>query len=236
MSHSEPFRHPPVDAHTHAPVDRSSVLALRSVRLAQARSVLSSDEGPLCLGLHPWDVKADSWIDDIRALEGHLEDPRIVAIGEAGLDRRQGPELSLQLEAFRAQVDLSERYRLPLIVHCVATSSDLLQVRTETRSTRPWILHGWTGSPTHTEQLLARTDFLLSYGPALLHPGSKARESVAMVPDSRLLLETDESGRDILQIELEAATLRGTTSEALRDGLLRNWGRLFPSRRAAAVQ
>lgn len=230
MSQSETTRRLPVDSHTHAPMDRANVLALRSVRLAEAPSVLASDEGPLCLGLHPWDVSAETMASDLLALEGFLGDARIVALGEAGLDRRRGPSLSLQLEAYRAQVELAERHGLPLIVHCVATTSDLLRVRAETKPSRPWILHGWNGSPSHTGQMLANSDFILSFGPSVLHPMSKARGSVAIVPEQRLLLETDESGLDIEALEREVASLRGTTPGELRELLHGNWNRLFTRR------
>lgn len=224
---ADPLPLHPVDAHVHGPVDRSRVLALRSVHLWEVSETLESDTGPICVGLHPWHVRADSWSNDLLRLEKLLATGRFLALGEAGIDRAHPPDVALQRGAFLAQIELSERFGLPLVVHCVHSASDLLEARRTTGARRPWILHGWNGSPAQTDDLLEKTDFVLSFGASLLRPGSKARTSLAIVPDDRLLLETDTATIAIESIELAAAGLRGTTPADLRARFHANWRALF---------
>lgn len=189
--------------------------------------MLESDAGPLCVGIHPWDVRSDSWNAELIRLEALLATGRFLALGEAGIDRARPPDIALQRRAFLAQVELSERLGLPLVVHCVRSASDLLEARRSSGARRPWILHGWNGSTAQTDDLLDKTDFILSFGASLLRPGSKARASIAIVPDGRILLETDMADVAIETIELAAAELRGTTPTDLRTRLHANWRVLF---------
>lgn len=218
----------PVDAHRHGPVDRRSVLALRSITLAKMEEAGFEDPGPLSIGLHPWDVQADRWASELLRLESRaVSDPRIVAMGEAGMDRSRGPDPSLQEDAFVAQAELATRLALPLVVHCVRSASDLLGIHRRLRSHSPWILHGWNGSAAQTEDLLDKTDFVLSFGASLLRQDSKARASIAIVPEERILLETDMADVAIESVERAAADLRGTTPADLRTRLHANWRALF---------
>jgi TatD DNase family protein len=218
----------PVDAHRHGPVDRRAVLALRCVTLAEVEEEGFDDPGPLSVGLHPWDVRADCWASDLLRLESRaVSDPRIVAIGEAGMDRSRGPDRSLQEDAFVAQAELATRLALPLVVHCVRSASDLLGIHRRLRSHSPWILHGWNGSAAQTGDLLDKTDFVFSFGASLLREDSKARTSVAIVPDERILLETDTADVAIESVERAAAELRGTAPANLRTRLHANWRALF---------
>lgn len=222
---SAPLR--PVDAHVHGVVDRERILALRSVHLHEASAAIASDTGPLCTGLHPWNVQATSWKSDVSQLEHLLSTGRFLALGEAGLDRSRPPDVFLQTDALLAQIELSERFALPLVVHCVRSASDLLAMRVRCAALQPWIIHGWNGSRAQTADLLRKTDFVFSFGAALLCPESKARESLPIVPDDRILLETDTSNLAIEMIEREAALLRKITAETLRERLHSTWKRLF---------
>ena len=220
-----------VDAHRHGPVDRLRVLALRCVTFAEIDDGRFDDPGPLSIGLHPWDVRPSAWESELRRIESRANsDSRVVAIGEAGLDRSRGPDTSLQKEAFVAQAELATRLGLPLVIHCVRSGSDLLEIHRRLRTPSPWILHGWSGAPEQTRTFVESTDAVFSFGPAILRPEAKARESARRVPDGRILVETDISGLDPELLEQEVAMLRNSPPSSLRELLHSTWRRLFPPR------
>lgn len=230
MSRNEPRPLLPVDAHLHGSSDRTRVLALRSLALAEAHQALADDPGPVCIGLHPWDVRAETLEADLRDLSSLLADPRAVAVGECGIDRRRGPPLDLQREAFRIQARLAERLAIPLVAHCVGAASDLLEIRARERFRAPWILHGWRGTPAHTAALVHSTDFVFSFGPDLPRAAPNMTESVTIAPIDRILIETDDSGASVEDVEREVAKRRGIAPDELRRSLHANWKRLFASR------
>ena len=93
--------------------------------------------------------------------------------------------MELQLTVFKAQVRLSEEYGLPLIIHCVKAMDELLGSEKEFRPQQAWIWHGFRGKPEQAMQLLKK-GFYLSFGE--YYPD----ETMQIVPDERLFLETDE--------------------------------------------
>lgn len=163
-------------------------------------------------GLHPWHL-TDHWEQELKAFEGHS-----ILIGECGLDRLCETPYELQLEAFQAQIHLSERLELPLVLHCVRALEDVLRLKRGTR--QPWIFHGFRGKPQQLQQLLDH-GFYISFG------FRYNTESLRACPSDRLFLETDDSPEPIASLYETAAALRSTTVDALNNQLWQNLRELF---------
>lgn len=172
------------------------------------------------IGIHPWDLTVDNYDRLFDFMLDHLPSRQIVAIGEAGLDRLVETSMAIQLLAFITQVQLSETYGLPLIIHCVKATDQLLAVKKKLRPRQPWIWHGFRGKPEQASQLL-RQGFYLSLGEH--YPD----ETMKLTPDDRLFLETDESSLAIEDILQRAAVVRGVGVEVLRDTVRRNIQNVF---------
>lgn len=158
-------------------------------------------------GLHPWHL-TDHWEQELKAFDGHS-----ILIGECGLDRLCETPYELQLKAFQAQIQLSERLELPLVLHCVRALDDTLRLKRGTR--QPWIFHGFRGKPQQLQQLLDH-GFYISFG--FRHN----TESLRACPSDRLFLETDDSPEPIASLYETAADLRATTADALNNQLWQN--------------
>ena len=156
----------------------------------------------------------------LECLREQLAEKQLVAVGEAGLDKLAAAPMQLQVAVFKEQVELSEKYELPLIIHCVKAMDELLALRKERAPKQPWIWHGFRGKPEQAKQLLQK-GFYLSFG---MHYSS---EAMNVVPDSRLFLETDDSLLDIEDILCQAARVRGVEVEALREVIRRNIQNVF---------
>ncbi len=146
------------------------------------------DRQAYSVSIHPWN--ADTATDEsLSTLARHARDPRVVAIGETGIDRLRGPELAIQERLFREHIKLSEALAKPLIIHCVRAYDVILKLKKELRPVQPWIIHGYRGGVALTRQLLA-ADLYLSIG------ARYNADSVALIPASRLLHETDSPERE----------------------------------------
>ena len=157
-------------------------------------------------GLHPWDV-TESFENQLSVLENILASPRVLAVGECGFDALKGPSHELQEQAFVRQVELSEKYGKPMILHVVRDFDSVIRLRKQLKPTQKWLIHGFHGGPEQMNQLYAQ-DILVSFG--LKHNP----ESLRTVPSDRLFLETDGAG-PINQVISDAATLRATTVETI---------------------
>lgn len=107
------------------------------------------------VGIHPWStaeaVEGATW----KELERLVADPRVIAIGEAGLDALRGGDEATQEAIFRRQAALSEKMKLPLIIHCVKRYGRIMELRKELQPRQRWIIHGFRGKPELARQLIA---------------------------------------------------------------------------------
>lgn len=174
-------------------------------------------EGYISVGIHPW--KHFNSADFIR-LGAMLCDQRVVALGEAGVDRLRGDDVEFQKKVFRIQMILSEKYRLPLIIHSVRSTDIIMGQRSQYKPTMPWIFHGFRGKPVAAEQLI-RSGMYLSFGEKF-NP-----DTVRTIPDDKLLVETDMSAIKIEDIISEIADIRNQDAESLKKAVANNALMLF---------
>jgi TatD DNase family protein len=173
------------------------------------------------VGIHPWHAgvaPADALFGQLGELLG---DGRVVALGEAGLDRLCDTPYELQLPLFEAQARLAESRGLPLVVHAVRSHSDILRLHAALRPSVPWVIHGFRGKPELARQYLSR-GITLSFGEHF-NPLSLASAYASQA----LLMESDESATGIDAIYLSASGVLRVEAEELKQRVRQNVERLF---------
>ena len=153
-----------------------------------------------CLGIHPLYVP-QAGDADLQALEAQLEqhrsDPRLVAVGEIGLDYfvpalTQSPLREKQEHFYRAQLKLARRFDLPVVLH-VRRSADKLLKHLRDFSAKPWsgIAHAFNGSDVQAAGFI-KLGFKLGFGGAVTYERAlQLRRLAASLPLEALVLETD---------------------------------------------
>lgn len=164
------------DIHTHNP------LAVNAVINLDRGGAPSRPDALYSVGWHPWwGAEADwQWVETVA------RDPRVVLIGECGIDRLRGGEIEPQLELTRRHALLAEKLRKPLILHIVGAWSEILALRKQLRPSVPWIIHGFRGKEALARQLID-AGFYLSLG------SKSPQELRSVLPPEKLLNETDET-------------------------------------------
>jgi TatD DNase family protein len=144
---------------------------------------------PLCVGAAP-----DEDLDRLeQALQAHRDDPRLVAVGEIGVDLFV-PELVAirprQEQFYRAQLKLARRAGLPVLVH-VRRSSDAVLAGLRRIEVPGGIAHAFNGSEQQAGHFVER-GFRLGFGGAVtFETAHQIRRIAASVPASAIVLETD---------------------------------------------
>ncbi|WP_417130275.1 TatD family hydrolase [Phocaeicola sp.] len=174
--------------------------------------------------LHPWYLTKENFQLQIEWLTEIIQsDSRVVALGEAGLDKICNTPFTLQLQAFRKVIELSEQCQLPLLIHSVKATEELIALHKEYHPAQAWIIHGFRGKKELAAELI-RHGFFLSFG-------KKYQEkALSIVPTERLLLESDEEETDFPAFYEQVASLRGTTSDHIATHIRENANRLFFNR------
>ena len=137
-----------------------------------------------------WELLADRSLASLEALSG---EPRVVAIGEVGLDYHydHSPR-ELQRELLRRFVRLARARRLPLVIHCREAEEDCARILREERAIEVGgVIHCFSGHPVLIE-LGLELGFYFGIAGIVTFPKSQAlRDAVASLPRDRLLAETD---------------------------------------------
>ena len=147
----------------------------------------------LSASIHPWYLYAENAFQQLSWIKTFVHHPSVIAIGEAGLDKTVSTPMELQKKVFRQMIALSEEKKLPLIIHAVKCQEELLAIQKEMHPTMPWIIHGFRGKK-ELAQTYIRHHFYLSIGE---HFQEKA---LCAIPLNKLLIETDESQKNIRDI------------------------------------
>lgn len=142
-------------------------------------------------GLHP----QEPLLENLDFLEGLLQERRITAIGECGLDFFT-PEFAANREAqekaFAAQLDLAARYKVPVIVHARKAMQEIFAASSSLKKAPAVVFHSFAGSPADARSLLAKgINAYFSFGKPLMNGAKKAILCVRSLDMERILLETD---------------------------------------------
>ena len=144
------------------------------------------------VGVHPHDAKTlnEAVLAEIREL---AREPKVVAIGEIGLDfyRDLSPR-PVQEAAFRAQLGLAKELGLPVVIHDRDAGSDILRViEEEGAPPAGGVMHCFSQDARYAHRALDLGFYIGIAGPVTFGRSQALREVVRAVPEDRLLVETD---------------------------------------------
>ncbi len=206
-----------IDLHTHSTAAGPDVFALQNFLVPTA-----PETGFYSAGIHPKDAE----LFDIKDFETIWNNPRCLAVGECGMDRRY-PDLPKQSRLFRAQAQRADALHKPLLIHSVRTHEEICRAAKDLAPAVPWIIHGFRGKERTLFSLLD-AGFFISFGAGLLKDAGNLELFFSRIPADRIFFETDDDDRaDIRAIYALAASMRGVPVDELCMTVQKNFRRIF---------
>lgn len=210
-----------LNLHTHSQTGNPDILEL----VNQYPDEFDDSAGHFSIGIHPWRIDESRLQSDLQILESKLTDKKCLAIGECGLDKRIETPIELQLEVFKMQLSLAEKYKKPVVIHCVAAYQEVIETKKRMNIRVPMIIHGFSKSEQVAKSLVDN-GFYLSFGKWLLR-NPELESAFNSVPDNRFFLETDTAEESIEQVYELAAKYRNVDLELLKSNLASNFETVF---------
>lgn len=141
-------------------------------------------------GVHPLDVDSDFALDTLNEYASH---PRVVAVGETGLDYHYQPETAeLQRLRFEQQVDLAVKLNKPLIIHTRNAREDTLDILRNGQAQRcGGVIHCFTEDLAFAEAAMELGFYISISGIVTFRQATELKQVVKALPLERLLIETD---------------------------------------------
>jgi TatD DNase family protein len=144
------------------------------------------------IGVHPHDAK-DCDDDRIAELRDLAHSPRVVAIGESGLDfHYMHSPIEAQEAALRRHLELAAEVNRPIVIHCRDAEARVMAIVRETgMPPRGGVIHCFTGDAAAARDFLALGFHISFSGIVTFKSAASLREAAPIVPDDRLMAETD---------------------------------------------
>ncbi|SMM99349.1 Putative deoxyribonuclease YjjV [uncultured Candidatus Thioglobus sp.] len=220
-----------INSHAHLDFEGMNEIAENAIAIVPSVGSQNWNEVQMypyfALGIHPWMVEHHQK-QELDSLEYLIKCNNPVAIGECGLDYAKDIDKKKQLHFFVAQLEMAQRYHLPVIIHAVKSTEDVIfLLRKYPKVTGE--IHGFSGSAEQAKTLI-KMGFYLGFGMQITnHQSSRLREVVKNLPLKSLLIETDDHAipQDLSIVANEIAELKQISIKQLVQQCDNNTIKLF---------
>lgn len=214
---------PFIDIHTHHPVNSEEIISVQSLFL-QDVDLQNDINTPFSAAIHPWHATKFAPEQVSEMLKNLIKQPRLMAIGETGLDKACMVDYQSQKNLFELQLEFAEFHRKPMIIHAVKSWNDLIVYLK--RAKVPLILHGYSEGIELTKKLI-NLGCYFSVGKSMLLLTPRIREAIQIIPHTSLFLETDDSSVNVIEIYYELSKIVGLPLDDLKIQIQKNFDTLF---------
>ncbi|MFA5282931.1 MAG: TatD family hydrolase [Bacilli bacterium] len=194
------------------------------------------------VGIHPTDsLKATSC--DYDRIESLLQNSKVIAIGEIGLDfywNKTIEDQKKQTENFLRQINLANKHRMPILVHSRNADQNMLEVLKRNRPICGGIMHCYSSSAEAASEYIKLGMYISLGGPVTFSNAKKPKSVASTVPLSKLFVETDspylspEPFRgninfpvNVMLVAKEIANLHNVSIETVDEITTKNFEQLF---------
>jgi len=145
----------------------------------------------LMMGLHPTHVK-ENYEEELAHVEAQFAQRSFYAVGEIGIDLYWDKStLEIQKDAFKRQIQLAKKYKLPIVIHCREAFDEVFEVLESEKGDNLFgIFHCFTGTKEHALQAISY-NLKLGIGGVATFKNGKIDQFLSDIPLEHIVLETD---------------------------------------------
>ena len=212
-----------IDIHTHHLKDENGISIINHT-LGRDSEPLNTENQYYSVGIHPWYLQNPNQLFEL--LNKYIKNPNFIAVGECGIDKFSQFSMELQKEVFINHIKIAEEIQKPIIVHCVKAFNELIRIKKDSKSTVPWIIHGFNANRNILEECL-KHGFYFSVGNKAISNITQNFSVVTRIPLEKLFLETDDAHISIQTIYKQVSDITGVLLDKLKETVFNNFIKVF---------
>ena len=194
------------------------------------------------IGLHPCDVKHETYKKELKIVEDELKTGNYIAIGEIGLDLYwEKRTLEIQKDTFEFQINLAKNHKLPIAIHVRESFKEAIEIVEKLNDKDlSGVFHCFTGSINDAKRIIGLGNFYLGIGGVLTFKNSGLDKTIEQIDLKHLILETDSpylaptpfrgkrnESKYIVHVAEKLAEVKGVSLEEIAEITSRNASTLF---------
>ena len=189
-------------------------------------------------------IDDEKWKQNIEEIDKlittNLSSKRIVAVGEIGFDYHYDTDKKIQYEAFSKQIDIANKYDLPIVIHTRDAVMDTLTMLKEHPVNKKGVFHCCPLNRELVKEALKLGFYISMAGPVTFKNSKNANEIIEMCPMDKILIETDSpylapepvrgtrnDSRNLKYIAQKIASVKGITIEEVAETTYENTMKCF---------
>ena len=189
-------------------------------------------------------IDDEMWKQNIEKIDklisSNLSSKRIVAVGEIGFDYHYDTDKKIQYEAFSKQIDIANKYDLPIVIHTRDAVMDTLTMLKENPVNKKGVFHCCPLNRELVKEALKLGFYISMAGPVTFKNSKNANEIIEMCPMDKILIETDSpylapepvrgtrnDSRNLKYIAQKIASVKGITIEEVAETTYENTMKCF---------
>lgn len=189
-------------------------------------------------------IDDEMWKQNIEKIDklisSNLSSKRIVAVGEIGFDYHYDTDKKIQYEAFSKQIDMANKYDLPIVIHTRDAVMDTLTMLKEHPVNKKGVFHCCPLNRELVKEALKLGFYISMAGPVTFKNSKNANEIIEMCPMDKILIETDSpylapepvrgtrnDSRNLKYIAQKIASVKGITIEEVAETTYENTMKCF---------
>ena len=189
-------------------------------------------------------IDDEMWKQNIEKIDklisSNLSSKRIVAVGEIGFDYHYDTDKKIQYEAFSKQIDIANKYDLPIVIHTRDAVMDTLTMLKENPVNKKGVFHCCPLNRELVKEALKLGFYISMAGPVTFKNSKNANEIIEMCPMNKILIETDSpylapepvrgtrnDSRNLKYIAQKIASVKGITIEEVAETTYENTMKCF---------
>lgn len=194
------------------------------------------------VGIHPTDsLKATD--RDYDRIESLLQNSKVIAIGEIGLDfywNKTVEDQKKQIENFLRQIIIANKHKMPILVHSRNADQNMLELLKENKPLYGGIMHCYSSSAESASEYIELGMYISLGGPVTFNNAKKPKNVASSIPLSKLFIETDSPylspepyrgninvPANAMLVAKEIANLRNVSIETIEESTTKNFEQLF---------
>lgn len=211
-----------INIHTHSLKKEENVISITNIKISDI--INTQYKNTFSIGIHPWEINTITE-HEIKTLKSLKKVDNLLAIGECGIDKIKNQDIEIQKEIFLIHINKSEELGIPLIIHNVKASNEIIELHKIHKPQSKWIIHGFNKNSILAKEFTKRGIYI-SIGGNILN-NRKLQENLKDIDLKYLFLENDDSDISIIEIYSCVAKILDLSIDNLKQIIFENYRKCF---------